>query len=208
MMFCMFDGFAANAILLRLYAEDVADICDLMFLFTVLVFAAMITTAVRTRALTRACTAFTVGFDERQSFLAALEAAARKIRYRLQSPTRDELQIQLKPSEWLLGLSFPDITVTFTGSADRSAAVIAGPALLVSRLQERFPGAVQQPSPGSLRVPWRRLLIFVLMFVAVWAILMGLIALTFGSKRSTATAGVTEQLLRIAEAKISWAGAL
>jgi hypothetical protein len=59
--------------------------------------------------------------------LAALEAAARKIHYRVQSPTRDELQIQLKPSKWLLGLSFPDITVTFTGSADRSAAVIVAP---------------------------------------------------------------------------------
>jgi hypothetical protein len=174
LVFCMLDGFAGNAMLLRLDAKDVADISSLMFEITVIVlgaFAAMIVTVVRTRR----CIAFSVGFDERQSFLAALEAAARKIRYRLQSPTRDELQIQLKPSKWLLGPNFPDIAVTFTGSADQGAAVIAGPALLVSRLQERFPGAVQQPSPGSLRFPWRLLLIF----VAVWAILMGLIALMF-----------------------------
>jgi hypothetical protein len=85
------------------------------------------------------------------------------------------LQVQLKPSKWLLGSSFPDITVTFTGSADRGAAVIAGPAPQVSRLQERFPHAVQQPSPASLGFPWQRLLIL----VAGWAILMGLIALMF-----------------------------
>jgi hypothetical protein len=51
--------------------------------------------------------------------------------------------------------------------------VIAVPALLVSRLREQFPGAVEQPSSGSLGFPWR----LVLIFVGIWAILMGLIAL-------------------------------
>jgi hypothetical protein len=85
--------------LLRLVSgKDVAAIVDEMFLTTVALFGAFAFSIPQVLRNGR-YTAFSVGFEDRQSLLASLEAAARKIGYRLQSPDGDGLQIQLKPSK-------------------------------------------------------------------------------------------------------------
>jgi hypothetical protein len=159
-----------NVALLHLSGEDVAYIVEL----TLMISWPIILVPLAAMILGTSTAAFSIGFADRQSFLAALGAAAQKTGLGLHAPAEDRLLLMTKAPNWLWNLlGRRHIAVTLEELANQGEAVITGPSLPVRRIQKEFSSAVTLPSPGSLGFQWPGLLFF----LTIWATFMGLLAL-------------------------------